>query len=48
VSALIPVKCVIRHSVTRAVLQDINEHIVVSDLIPVMCVLRHSVVRAVC
>jgi len=41
------VKCVIRHSVDRAILQDINEHIVMSALIFVKCVIRHSVNRAV-
>jgi len=43
VSAHIHVLYVIRHSVTRAVLQGISAFIVVSALILVMCVIRHSV-----
>ena len=41
------VKCVIRHSVYRAILQDINERMVVSTLMFVKCVIRHSVDRAI-
>ena len=47
VSVHIRVMFVIRHSVERAVLRDINACIVVSSLMCVMCVLRHSVNRAV-
>jgi hypothetical protein len=46
VSVHIYVKSVIRNSVNRAVLQDINAYIVVNVLIRVMCVVRHSVKRA--
>jgi len=45
VSDLILVMCVIRHSVNRAVLKDINVYIVVSALIIVVCVISHSVTR---
>jgi hypothetical protein len=41
------VKCVIRHSVNRAVLQGIYAYIVVIALIPVKCVIKHSFNRVV-
>jgi hypothetical protein len=47
VSVHIYVHCVIRYSVKRAVLQDINAHIVVSALMFVKYVIRHSVTRAI-
>jgi hypothetical protein len=47
VSIHIHVKGVIRYSGIRAVLQDINACIVVSDLMPVKCVKRHSMTRAI-
>jgi len=42
-----PVKFVIRHSVNRAVLQDINACTVVSALMIVKYVIRLSVIRAI-
>jgi len=36
------VMCVVRHSVTRAVIEDINAYIVVNALISVMCVIGRS------
>jgi len=43
VSVRIYVKCVVRHSVKRAVLQNINAYIMVNAPILVMYVTRHSV-----
>ena len=43
----IHVECVIRHSVTRALLYVISAYIVVSDLMPVQFVIRHSLERAI-
>jgi len=47
VIALIPVKCVISHSLTRVFLKDINVYIMVSSLMFVMCVIRHLVIGSV-
>jgi hypothetical protein len=41
------VKCVLRHSVNRAILNPINTHTVVNARMFVMCVIRHSFYRAV-
>ena len=47
VSIVIHVKCVIRRSVIRVVLETINACILVSNLIPVKCVISHSLTRAI-
>jgi hypothetical protein len=47
VSALMLVKCAVKHSVFGVILKDISEYIDVSALIPVKCVIRHSVAIAV-
>jgi len=40
------VMCVIKHSVRRAILEDIKAYIAVSALMPVQCVIGDSVIGA--
>jgi len=48
VSIVIHVKCVIRRSVIRVVLENINACTLVSALTPVKCVIKHSVDSYIC